>query len=664
MTATKQRTKTAAAPDLPSLPIEIAMLFRWDSHPNATGELRLQSATFTTKWYYKPDRAIAEALRWVGSQPTVEAIDGAARSGLPSDDVIAVAAAMLRARGMTVRPHGLKWLIKQTTDTHQGVLTLSPEDLVLAGDLVCEAGDTVTLDALRDKLYERTGEPRPISGADDLPPGGWGYHTLPIADIRRDGGTQARVGLNEDTVKEYTEAMREGLWDWLGTRSRPIVCWDDEGYWLADGFHRIEAAQRAGRKDYPVEVLRGGKRAALLRAAGANVQHGLRRTNADKRRAVELLLRDEEWRQWSDRKIAETCGVSNKFVGDMRRDLGVYDTHLAPRIGADGKSYPVAPAAKPAAPVDMIDRTPRETPRDLKQAGLALFLDRGGWIIISQSNGLSLTPTARRTSDAAIEWARANLMPPHPDSAAAEQLAAQTPDLIVGQRADPNKPDPKEPPPATGDDHKIVATIREKAAALGLEMIWEDDEVLLYWPDEIDDLEQMDGLSYDAAFEWLENEAPGIAAYRAERDTTAPAPKPLCACGKPSTTHENIGGTIEWRCQACAIRAECDDLTLQLGDQYRGVATDRGDPLDGRAHRIHWATGGGGDYTYAEVLERIAAGRAKRPTTTDPVAAAQSFLDKARAALQHWDNSALPSRREYEAALGHIAALLGVLEQR
>lgn len=46
-----------------------------------------------------------------------------------------------------------------------------------------------------------------------------------------------------------------------------------------------------------------------------------RRTNADKRRAVETLLRDEEWKKWSDREIARRCGVDNSFASRVRESL-------------------------------------------------------------------------------------------------------------------------------------------------------------------------------------------------------------------------------------------------------------------------------------------------------------------------------------------------------
>jgi DNA N-6-adenine-methyltransferase (Dam) len=57
------------------------------------------------------------------------------------------------------------------------------------------------------------------------------------------------------------------------------------------------------------------------RLLGTNATHGLRRTNADKRRAVETLLRDEEWSKWSNREIARKCFVSSDLVDRIRKDL-------------------------------------------------------------------------------------------------------------------------------------------------------------------------------------------------------------------------------------------------------------------------------------------------------------------------------------------------------
>ena len=77
----------------------------------------------------------------------------------------------------------------------------------------------------------------------------------------------------------------------------------------------------------------------------ANSAHGLRRTNDDKRRAVEMLLSDEEWSKRSDRWIAEKCGVHHDTVGSYRKQLSVSASSPG-RTGQDGKTRKL-PERKP-----------------------------------------------------------------------------------------------------------------------------------------------------------------------------------------------------------------------------------------------------------------------------------------------------------------------------
>jgi hypothetical protein len=174
--------------------------------------------------------------------------------------------------------------------------------------------------------------------------------TLAVALIRRDGGTQARVGNHEETVEAYAEAMREGRWAWH-PGSAVVVCRDVEGrHWLADGFHRVEAAQRAGLAEVLTDVRKGTRRDAVLFAAGANADHGLRRSRADVRRAIETLLRDEEWRGWSNAEIARRANTTDKTVSAVRSELETTSEipRLTTRTGGDGKTR-AAPPARPAS---------------------------------------------------------------------------------------------------------------------------------------------------------------------------------------------------------------------------------------------------------------------------------------------------------------------------
>lgn len=139
---------------------------------------------------------------------------------------------------------------------------------------------------------------------------------IELDKIIRDRDCQPRLGIDLALVNDYAQEMV------TGATFPPVTVFRDEaGYYLADGFHRLDAARTVGRDTIEAEVYDGGKRAAMLYAAGANATHGLRRTNADKRRAVEVLLHDEEWSQWSDREIARRCGVSHPFVSQIRASL-------------------------------------------------------------------------------------------------------------------------------------------------------------------------------------------------------------------------------------------------------------------------------------------------------------------------------------------------------
>lgn len=155
-----------------------------------------------------------------------------------------------------------------------------------------------------DVLNMLTGE----QGADEI--------ALPLDMIRVDGGTQPRDRLDKTAIEEYAADMLKG-----DRFPAAIVFYDGQDYWLADGFHRWYAAKAVEQSTLLSEVRQGSLRDAILYSAGVNAEHGMRRTNADKRRAVMRLLEDEEWSQWSDREIARRCKVSQPFVSGLRGEL-------------------------------------------------------------------------------------------------------------------------------------------------------------------------------------------------------------------------------------------------------------------------------------------------------------------------------------------------------
>lgn len=123
-------------------------------------------------------------------------------------------------------------------------------------------------------------------------------------------------GLDLVTVAEYTEQMSNG-------NKFPAIDVFSDGicYWVVDGFHRIEAAKQASIDEIEVNLYEGNWRDAKLHSFCVNAEHGKRRTNADKRKAVTEILQDEEWSKWSDREIAKRCQVSQPFVSNLRHEL-------------------------------------------------------------------------------------------------------------------------------------------------------------------------------------------------------------------------------------------------------------------------------------------------------------------------------------------------------
>jgi hypothetical protein len=140
---------------------------------------------------------------------------------------------------------------------------------------------------------------------------------IELAGLRIDGGTQPRAEISQSAWQDYAACMESGA------AFPPIVVFfDGVDHWLADGFHRYHAARSIGREHLPAELRNGTRRDAVLFSVGANSAHGMQRTNADKRKAVETLMADPEWSKWSAHEIARQCGVAQSFVSRMRGGNG------------------------------------------------------------------------------------------------------------------------------------------------------------------------------------------------------------------------------------------------------------------------------------------------------------------------------------------------------
>jgi len=112
---------------------------------------------------------------------------------------------------------------------------------------------------------------------------------------------------------EFLTEVYEG-WDPL------LVYHVDSKYYLADGYHRITAAERLGLETVQAEVLDGTFEDALLAGIKANSEHrGLPLTLKERKRAAELLLKTHT--NWADNRIARLVNMSKNTVANIRREL-------------------------------------------------------------------------------------------------------------------------------------------------------------------------------------------------------------------------------------------------------------------------------------------------------------------------------------------------------
>ena len=192
--------------------------------------------------------------------------------------------------------------------------------------------------------------------------------TLALDTIAVDAGTQVRSAINDDVVADYAERLAEGV-----TFPPVVVFHDSSQSYLADGFHRVLAAQRAGRDVIEAEVRPGTKTDALWYALGANRANGQRLTLADKQHAVRLAR--ETWPDRSQGLIAEQIGCSQSFVSQV---ISAYDLPRPSRVtGKDGKSYPAR--RRPTSPQTQeqpVDRAPTDSARSKRPAAVAARRER------------------------------------------------------------------------------------------------------------------------------------------------------------------------------------------------------------------------------------------------------------------------------------------------
>lgn len=170
------------------------------------------------------------------------------------------------------------------------------------------------------------------------------FEIMALSAIRRDPRLQCRISINQATIARYAERIK--------ARDRfPLldVFEIGESYFLVDGWHRYAAVLQLGLTRVRVRVHLGTWQDAIRFALCANSSHGLALSNRDKRRAVEIALR--ELPTESDRAIAACCKVSHTLVAKVRSQLATVAS-CTKRTGRDGKArkVPNQPSRGPGNP--------------------------------------------------------------------------------------------------------------------------------------------------------------------------------------------------------------------------------------------------------------------------------------------------------------------------
>jgi hypothetical protein len=158
---------------------------------------------------------------------------------------------------------------------------------------------------------------------------------IKLSKIDLEHSPNVRAELNDEAIEEYTQGYR------LKEKFPECVLFDASPgpLLLADGRHRYHSMLKAGINERTFLVYKGSYEMCLKFALQANLDHGLRRTNADKRTSV--LLAIQNFPKMSNNVIAEIAAVGDDLVREVRTCMEstgkVNPTEK--RTGKDGREY-------------------------------------------------------------------------------------------------------------------------------------------------------------------------------------------------------------------------------------------------------------------------------------------------------------------------------------
>ena len=185
---------------------------------------------------------------------------------------------------------------------------------------------------LRDRMQQRAGQATEQRTLRDLTRQAAAQETaavdnladVPIDRLICDPQVQVRVhGIDLDKVDQYATVMDIARDDGEPYPFPPIVVFRERGQlYLADGFHRVEAARAVGYTALAADLRPGGLQGAIEYAEEANLAHGISLSNEDKKNILGRRLARGAWsEQTSNREIGRAFGVSHTTVSRWIAEL-------------------------------------------------------------------------------------------------------------------------------------------------------------------------------------------------------------------------------------------------------------------------------------------------------------------------------------------------------
>ena len=196
--------------------------------------------------------------------------------------------------------------------------------------------------------------------------------SLPIESLISDEQYQFRETEDPGAIKDLSFAYKKGE----VTAAIEVVATGDGQYIIVDGNHRYKGAKGAGLKYVDcIVVAHGSTHDAFKLSLGANNNNkALRRSYKDKRKAVHAAIDCKEFRDLSNRKIADICKVSSSLVDKIKKELekddvlpkintahvGTLDHNKMKDEKADNNTEAHSHADKPKSPISSKTKSFRE----------------------------------------------------------------------------------------------------------------------------------------------------------------------------------------------------------------------------------------------------------------------------------------------------------------